>query len=322
MSLSDGDTQEFRQLSVNSLENFEDEVFVRNEDQDPDFDRFKLLFEKEEFAGQEDYEFKAVYDVIKQEEKIVFTPLVKPAPSSGSLNRGENENPAGGTDDGSGPEAISDPVDIQEKKGFEKGYEQGFAEGLDQGRKKGHEKGFEQGRKEGYEKGFEQGNKEGHEQGFAKGVEQGENQAKQQADQIISSLEETLKTADQTLDFLVDNYEDKIISLIMQIAEKAVLAKLEIDDEIVKNMILEALKHLVDPEEIVLSVSVEDYDYIEMVKDEFFEKINSLTNVSIRSDSSVKRGACRIETACAHISADPNERLEAIFNAMKTAGKK
>ncbi len=320
MSLSDGDIQEFRQLSVNSLEKFEDEISVRSEDHDPDFDRFKLLFEKQEFEGQEDYEFKAVYDVIKKEEKIVFKPLIKPRSSSPGAGTRENETPAGKGSENPESDAISGPVEAQEKEGFEKGYEQGFAQGLEQGRHEGYEKGFEQGRKEGYEKGFEQASEDGHEEGFAKGLEQGEKQAAQKAGEIISSLEETLNTADQTLDFLVDNYEDRIISLIMQIAEKAVLAKLEIDDEIVKNMILEALHHLVEPEEIVLSVSVEDYDYIEMVKDEFFEKINSLTNVSIRSDSSVKRGACRIETACASISADPKERLEAIFKAIKTAG--
>ena len=129
-----------------------------------------------------------------------------------------------------------------------------------------------------------------------------------------------MKTADQTLDLLVEKYEKKIISLIQQIAEKAVMAQVAIDDEIVRNMILDALKALVQPEEVILSVSLDDYEYIEMIKDEFFDQIDSLESVSVRSDPSIARGGCKIETITASVSADPESRLEAIFEAIKNAG--
>ena len=136
----------------------------------------------------------------------------------------------------------------------------------------------------------------------------------------MNSLEFSLKTADQTLDLLVEKYEERIIGLVQKIAQKAVMAKVAVDEEIVKHLILDSLKHLVQPEEINLSVSSDDYEYIEMVKDEFFEKIDSLTSISVSSDPSIKRGGCKIETNTASISTDVESRLEAIFQAFKTQG--
>lgn len=119
---------------------------------------------------------------------------------------------------------------------------------------------------------------------------------------------------------LVGKYEERIISLIQQIAKKVIMAQVEVNDEIIKHMILDALKRLVQPEEVVLSISQDDYEYIEMIKDEFFEQIDSLSSMSVRSDPSIKRGGCKIETNTASVSADAESRLEAIFEAIKTAG--
>jgi len=111
-----------------------------------------------------------------------------------------------------------------------------------------------------------------------------------------------------------------IISLIEQIVKKIIMARIEIDDEFVKPVIIDALKTLVQAENVVLSVSEDDYEYIEMIKDEFFEVVDSLTSVSVKSDSSIKKGGCTIETSTALINSDIESRLEAVFDAIKSAG--
>ncbi|MCP3901757.1 MAG: flagellar biosynthesis/type III secretory pathway protein, partial [Desulfobacteraceae bacterium] len=114
-------------------------------------------------------------------------------------------------------------------------------------------------------------------------------------------------------------YEEKIISLICSIAEKVVLARVEIDDEIVKETVMDALLALPEPEDIILSVSTEDYEYIEMVKEELFDFIKTLKSVSVISDTSVKRGGCRIETKEGSIEADIEEKLEKVFSSIRGA---
>ena len=86
------------------------------------------------------------------------------------------------------------------------------------------------------------------------------------------------------------------------------------------NLLEQTLKTPVASDEVVLSVSLYDYEYIEMIKDEFFETVDSLTRISVRSDPSLKRGNCKIENITASISSDVESGLEAIFEAAKTTG--
>ncbi|MBU1345119.1 MAG: flagellar biosynthesis/type III secretory pathway protein [Proteobacteria bacterium] len=324
MSLSDSDNDQFLPLTLSSLETLDGERSNKTKESDPDFNRFKLLFEKPTFEKEEAYEFKAIYDAKKEQEEIVFRPLIERKESSldtAALNRQKKDSEQDLPSDTKEPE---EPEETPEEKGYREGFEKGLEQGMLQGQQQGHEEGFKKGEAKGFEtgeqKGLETGELQGFEKGIAAGEEKGTQQTREEGVEILNSLEKSLKTADQTLELLVEKYEERIISLIQQIAKKAVMAQIEINDEIVKHLILDAFKTLVKPEEVVLSISLEDYEYIEMIKDEFFEQIDSLSSVSVRSDASIKRGGCKITTNTASISSDPESRLEAIFQAIKAAG--
>ncbi len=325
MSLSDKETDEFRPLSVHSLDTFDDEVSTADEKTQPDYDRFKLLIEKPKFDEKEDLVFEALYKEPEELEEVIFKPLIekkKAAQTTAVENRETN-----GKKDGSDPEEFDEPkepVETPEQQGYREGFEKGLVQGQEKGHKEGFEKGFKEGetkgREQGEEKGFAAGEQRGLEQGMKEGEAKAVEEAEEKAREILSSLEDALKKADQTLENLVDMYEDRIIDMIKHITRKTVMVQLQMNEEIVKPLIMDALKHLVEPEEVILNVCDEDYEYIEMIKDEFFEQIDTLKNVSVRSDPSVKRGGCKIETHTASIATDPESRLEAIFEAMKHTG--
>jgi len=110
------------------------------------------------------------------------------------------------------------------------------------------------------------------------------------------------------------------VSLVCKITEKVVMAKIENDDEIIRHTVIDALQSLAAPENVTLSICPEDYEFIEMVKDEFFDVIETLESISVRSDPSVKRGGCKVETLTASVAADPEEKLKAVFESVKNAG--
>ena len=330
MSLSDIDDETFKPIDLSSLESFDEEHSNNIDKSKPDFDRFEMLFEKPEFDPKSDKEdsceFEAMYDVKKEQGEIGFKPLIE-----------QKEEPVRKDEAGKAGEDLKDNGSIEKEEvstetpeekgyriGFEQGLQKGLKQGIEQGQKQGYEDGLKKGEAEGIEKGESLGFEKGEQQGLEKGLKDGEEKAtketREKAVEILNLLEDSLKTADATLELLVEKYEEQIISLIQQIARKTVIAQVEMNDEIVKATILEALKMLIQPEEVTLSVSSDDYEYIEMIKDEFFESIDSLTNVSIRSDSSIKKGGCKIQTITASISADPESKLEAIFEAIKEAG--
>ncbi|SDT85912.1 FliH/SctL family protein [Desulfobacula phenolica] len=327
MSLSDKESDQFSPMTLNSLERFDQESSSKSDESDPDFNRFKMLFEKPKLEKEEAFEFKAIYDAEKERDDIFFNPLIKKKDDSLEKEAINNEM------DDQEQHPLSEkekeppePVETADEKGYRQGFEKGLEQGILQGQKQGYEDGFAKGEAEGFEQGEAQGSEKGHQQGVEKGFKEGEVKGKQEirekAVEILNALEASLKTADQTLDLLVEKYEEKIIALIQKIAQKAIMARLDIDDEMIKPLILDTLKTLVQPEEVVLSVSLEDYDYIEMIKDEFFEQIDSLNSVSIRSDPTIKRGGCKIETNTGFVSTDLESRLDAIFDAFKTAGTK
>ncbi|MCP4670565.1 MAG: hypothetical protein GY857_04605, partial [Desulfobacula sp.] len=304
----------------------------RTKETKPDFERFKALFEEPEFEDKEADEFRALYDFKQEEEEIIFKPLFDLKEKSERSDKpGGSEGPEKSDVSGKSAKELNiDEIPLDqtpaepEETPEEKGYREGIEKGIKQGKEQGYDLGFKQGEEKGFEtgekNGIEQGAKQGFDQGIKEGEEKGEAQVRKDAAGILNSLENSLKTADQTLDLLVEKYETNIISLMEQIVKKIIMAQMEIDDEIVKPIIIDALKTLVQAEEVVLSVCQDDYDYIEMIKDEFFEAVDSLKSVSVRSDPSIKRGGCKIDTITASISSDIESRLEAIFEAVKAAG--
>jgi len=316
--MSSSDPEEgFKPIDLNSLETFNKETISQSDASEPEFNRFKLLFERPKFEKEEPYEFEAVYHETRKREETVFKPLIEPAKRIEKTREKGNQHKEA---DNEGKE----PNETPEEKGYQDGFEKGREQGIEKGKAQGYEEGFHKGEAEGFEKGEQAGAVTGHEKGYEDGYKEGEakgtEEARQKSIGILNTLEESLNMVDRTLSLLVDKYEARIISLIQQIAKKAVMAQLKINDGIVRQMILDALKTLVNPEEIVLSISEEDYEYIEMVKEEFFEEIKTLKSISVKSDPSVKRGGCRIDTNTASISSDPESRLDVIFEAIKKAG--
>ncbi len=325
MSLSDTDSDQFEPIAVSAIESFNKEYSNRTEETKPDFYRFKALFEKPEFGKGESDEFITLHDDNQEEEETVFQPLINPGKESadpdqsGKLDKSQKK----AEDLEYSETAVDKDLAKSEDATEEKGYRQGFEKGIEEGKREGFKDGFKKGKEQGLEareqKGVEQRTKQDLEQGVKKGQAKGTIKVREGAVEILNLLEQSLKTADQTLDLLVEKYKTSVISLIEQVVKKNIMEEMEIDDEIIKSMILDAFKTLVQAEEVVLSVSQDDYEYIEMIKDEFFETVDSLTSVSVRSDPSIKRGSCKIENITASISSDVESRLKAIFEAVKTA---
>lgn len=352
MSLSDRNKTEetakgkgFTPLDISSLENVDSDRIMEEEKRSPDFDRFKLLYdEPSALDGKGDGGFKRLYEFESEEalQNKEFTPMdygvARRSDTASVAGKGKKEDLSSSAEDAGGKSkkdsggrsadtasrsgTSADDPDSPERVDKESS--------SDKGRKKdaadnAFNQGFEEGKKQGYDKGFEQGNTEGFEQGFEKGrsegFEKGETEAGKEMEQKslekIETLEGILEKLDTCYQDMVHANEDKLLSLVQRITEKVVFAKVEVDRAVVKNTILDALEKLAAPEEIVLLVSDQDYEYIEMVKEDFFEAVKSLKSVAVKSDPSIKPGGCRIESAKGAIETDPEEKLRKVFESIK-----
>ncbi|NDY73397.1 flagellar biosynthesis/type III secretory pathway protein [Desulfobacter hydrogenophilus] len=333
MSLSDQDEHkdesfpsqddEFKAIDVGSLDNFDKEV--SRSDAQPDFDRFKLLFDPLE-VEREEGGFEALYKITKQLKKELFEPLIQGADVDAD-KPDLKKDVSGLLEEAQGSDEPEDRP-TPEEQGFAAGYEQGMAQGLEKGQVAGHAKGYEEGLEKGRKEGFKQGETDGfakgEAEGYEKGIEDGRDDGKQEIvqemAQILEPFQQALETADQMLENMLARYETQLVELVCQIAGKVVLAKLDSDDAVIKNTILDALSQLASPEEITLSVADEDYEYVEMIKETFFESIRSLTHITVNTDAMIPKGGCRIESAGATITTDPESKLKAVYDAIAKAG--
>nr|WP_320017522.1 FliH/SctL family protein [uncultured Desulfobacter sp.] len=314
----------FKAIDVGSLDNFDEEVSLKRPDTEPDFDRFKLLFDPLE-VEREEGGFEAVYKVTKQLKEELFEPLIQGADvnTDEPVTKEDVTGPLEKARDADEPEEKPNP----EKQGFAAGYEQGMAQGLEKGQAAGHAKGYDEGLEKGREEGFKQGETDGfakgEAEGFEKGMEEGRDAGKQEIvqemSQILDPFRQALGTADQMLEDMLTRYETQLVELVCQIAGKVVMAKLDADDTVIKNTILDALSQLASPEQITLSVAEEDYEYVEMIKETFFDSVRSLTNITVNTDAMIPKGGCRIESAGATIATDPESKLKAVYDAIAQA---
>ncbi|MEA2060958.1 MAG: FliH/SctL family protein [Thermodesulfobacteriota bacterium] len=313
-------------MDISSLINYEGNERHKLEDRTPDYELFKKLYEDKGLDDDSLDSFRLMYEAEKSCGTDEAGPSFSPLFSEEKKERSSNvpvESETRSCDNVLKETEKTKSSDQEKKKpnqedqwfnkGFKQGYDQGKKDGLDQGQTSA----FETARQEGYDQGKAAVEKKGFDLGFQKG----ENAARAECDakslDIINSLGDICDKIENSWKAFVRGYENEIIELICKIAEKVVFAKVDIDHTLVRESILHALDKLPEPEEIVLNVSPEDYEYIEMIKEDFFEKVDTLSTVSVVSNPGISRGGCRIETSKAEVETDIESRLDAVVERIK-----
>ncbi len=158
-------------------------------------------------------------------------------------------------------------------------------------------------------------------QGFAQGRDEGFQAGLADAREKTERLAAILGDVDGMWHRIVRIYEDKIIGLVAKVAEKVVYGRVEVDHEMVTRAILSVFEQIKDPVHATISVHPLDYEYMELVKEDFFEKIKGLKQVTLISDHLVTPGGCRIETPSGEVSTSIEERLDAVKRSIMELGR-
>lgn len=158
----------------------------------------------------------------------------------------------------------------------------------------------------------EQVRQEAFAEGFARGKEEGYRAGLLEAEEKTERLASVLSDVEGMWERIVKTYEKEIIGLVVKVAEKVIYGKIEVDNEIVTRAILNAFEHIKNPVSATITVHPVDYEYMEVVKEDFFEKIKDLKQVTLVSDPLVSPGGCIIETPSGEVNTSVEERLEAV----------
>ncbi len=158
--------------------------------------------------------------------------------------------------------------------------------------------------------------KRAYDEGFAKGEKEGFDAGKNRVEMEADNLESIIGQVDNLWKNMVETYEGQIIDLICRAAEKVVYGHVAVEKDIVKKAILDAFEMIPEPSDVTISVNTEDYEFIESTKEDLFENIKKLRNVTVVADPSINRGGCKIETPSGEVNSSIEERMEKIKSSI------
>jgi flagellar assembly protein FliH len=161
---------------------------------------------------------------------------------------------------------------------------------------------------------------EAYDKGFAKGEKDGFEAGKKQADLIVVQIQAILSEVQTLREKMVKSYEAEILDLVCRAVEKVVYGQVELDDEMVKRAILDAFEMIPELDDITINLNPEDYENIDTLREDVFEQVKDLRNVSIIANSAVGRGGCKVESRSGDIDATIDQRLDAITKSIIKAG--
>ncbi|MBF0397496.1 MAG: hypothetical protein HQK78_12030, partial [Desulfobacterales bacterium] len=201
-------------------------------------------------------------------------------------------------------------------KGYKEGNAKGYKEGNDKGYKEAHDKGYKEGSDKGYKEGQDKGYKEGYDKGLIQGEIEGKNSAQAKTEENIERLAGIVNAIENMWTNLIAANEKQLIDLICRIAEKVVHGRVIVDHDTVKRSILYALTQIPEPIDVTINVNPEDYEYIEAVKNLFFEQVKKMKHVAVIADPSVSKGGARIEAKGGQVESTIESKLEAVKDSI------
>lgn len=162
------------------------------------------------------------------------------------------------------------------------------------------------------------GYKEGHELGYKKGHEKGYEEGKVKSDELIKEALNIKESYISTRNNLLKELEEDIVELVISIYEKVINKKTEEDDELIVSLVLNGISNLDLTDKLTIVVSKEDYNILEIAKEEILAKASMITELDIKYDISLKKGDCILETSKGNIDASLKNQLEEVKELLTT----
>lgn len=158
-----------------------------------------------------------------------------------------------------------------------------------------------------------------HNEGFEAGRQEGlENITNELQDKIIAVNDFAQSNFDIKNNIIKSAHSD-IIRLVVEIAQKVCSTALELDDNILKELTLQAIKSLKDKEDITIIVHPEMAQKIYAISDEFKEQIPQLSSIKIIEDASVSPDGTIVESPMSRVDSRVKSQINEI--AEKLMGK-
>jgi len=153
---------------------------------------------------------------------------------------------------------------------------------------------------------------EKYEEGKKKGIEIGHKELKERVELAIDTLKSIIRDAEDKRKNIINSAEKDVLEIASYLAEKVILRKIEIEENIVLDVVKEALDHVSGETKVILKLNPDDVKMVESVKEDILSQFEMLDKMDLIPDKSVTKGGCIIETESGIIDSDIKSRFEAV----------
>ncbi|MGH7243686.1 MAG: FliH/SctL family protein [Phycisphaerales bacterium] len=172
----------------------------------------------------------------------------------------------------------------------------------------------------GREEGLKQGREQGHREGFAKGEEEGRTQAiakvSAQLATLMAGWNKTLDEFEKGRDALLLEARTEVLRLAVEIGRAVVKREIEFRPEAVIEQMEAALRMVIRPSRVRLSVHPEDRPMVERALPGILTRCTNATHVEVEDDVTGGRGSCVVRMAGGEVDASIGVQLERIVQAI------
>lgn len=149
------------------------------------------------------------------------------------------------------------------------------------------------------------------------GYQEGYNEGKKISDELIKEANQYKNQYYIQREEILKETEGDVVTLVLDICDKVFNDFVENNKESVLSIISKGINSLNGREKLVIRVSIEDYDFVEMYKDRILVMANLVEEIEIKADNSLNSGGCVIETSKGNVDASMETQLNEIRKLLK-----
>lgn len=159
---------------------------------------------------------------------------------------------------------------------------------------------------------YDEGHQQGYQEGFTQGHQAGTAEMEQVINQTIVRTGQVLAAAEQAAKEMILAAEVQIIDIALAVARKILAYEIAENPMVVLPLVKATLQKVSDQEEVVIRVSMDDFDAVLLAKTDLQMMVGREHALKIIVDRTVDSGSCVIDTSYGTVDARLDTQFEII----------
>lgn len=168
-----------------------------------------------------------------------------------------------------------------------------------------------------HDEGQQQGYQVGVEEGLVQGRQAGRTEMEQAIADGITKAQQLLDASQQEAKEMMLSAERQIVDIALAVARKILAYEIAENPMVVLPLVKAALEKVSDQEDVVIRVSVDDFDSVLMAKKDLQAMVGREHALKIIIDHTIESGSCIIDTSYGTVDARVDTQFENIKKALQ-----